>query len=220
MKFICDRRELCKAIASLSKAIVKNPILKVLEGVRIYVDSFYSKQVVLSGYNMELGIQAKVPAITEGNGDSVVSYQLLSKVLKKMTGNEVTIDISEKSAVVQCGSTEFSIPAMTVEDYPTLPSFEEGETFSIEQGKLRSMIQQTRRLLLRLEQLHDQLCPDYEPDWSNISEKKFCLAYLYPENFWFVNDLHDTKYPIAYFDTEENAEKALKILNEEIKNYE
>lgn len=143
MKFICDRRELCKAIASLSKAIAKNPILKVLEGVRIYVDSFYSKQVVLSGYNMELGIQAKVPAITEGNGDSVVSYQLLSKVLKKMAGNEVTIDISEKSAVVQCGSTEFSIPAMSVEDYPTLPSFEEGETFSIEQGKLRSMIQQT-----------------------------------------------------------------------------
>lgn len=76
------------------------------------------------------------------------------------------------------------------------------------------------RLLLRLEQLHDMLCPDYVPDWSNISEKKFCLAYLYPENFWFVNDLHDTKYPIAYFDTEENAEKALKILNEEIKNYE
>lgn len=143
MKFICDRRELCKAIASLSKAIAKKPILKVLEGVRIQVDSFYSNHVSLYGYDMQLGIQTNVPALTEGNGDSVVSYQLLSKVLKKMTGNEVTIDISEKSAVVQCGSTEFSIPAMAVEDYPTLPSFEEGEIFSIEQGKLRSMIQQT-----------------------------------------------------------------------------
>lgn len=143
MKIICDRRELCKAIASLSKAIAKKSILQVLEGVRIYVDSFYSKQAVLSGYDMQLGIQAKVPALTEGNGDSVVSYQLLSKILKKMTDNEVTIDISEKSAVVQCGSTEFSIPAMDVEDYPTLPSFVDGETFSIEQGKLRSMIQQT-----------------------------------------------------------------------------
>lgn len=76
------------------------------------------------------------------------------------------------------------------------------------------------RMLLRLEQLHDQLCPGYEPDWSNISEKKFCLAYLYPENFWFVDELHDTEYPTVYFDTEENAEKALKILNKEIKNYE
>ena len=76
------------------------------------------------------------------------------------------------------------------------------------------------RMLLRLEQLHDMLCPDYEPDWSNISEKKFCLAYLYPENFWFVDELHDTEYPTVYFDTEANAEKALKILNKEIKNYE
>ena len=76
------------------------------------------------------------------------------------------------------------------------------------------------RLLLRSEQLHDMLCPDYVPDWSNISEKKFCLAYLYPENFWFVDELHDTEYPTVYFDTEENAEKALKILNKEIKNYE
>ena len=143
MKFICDRRELCKAIASLSKAIAKNPILKVLEGIRIQWDSFYSKKVSLCGYDMELGIQANVPAITEGDGDFVVSYQLLSKVLKKMAGNEVTIDISEETAVIQCGSTEFSIPAMAVEDYPTLPSFEDGETFFIEQGKLRSMIQQT-----------------------------------------------------------------------------
>lgn len=143
MKFICDRKELCKAIASLSKAIAKNPILKVLEGIRIQGDSFYSKKVSLCGYDIELGIQTNIPAITEDNGDFVVPYQLLSKVLKKMAGNEVTIDISEESAVIQCGSTEFSIPAMAVEDYPTLPSFEDGETFFIEQGKLRSMIQQT-----------------------------------------------------------------------------
>lgn len=37
---------------------------------------------------------------------------------------------------------------------------------------------------------------------------------------WFVDELHDTEYPTVYFDTEENAEKALKILNKEIKNYE
>ena len=76
------------------------------------------------------------------------------------------------------------------------------------------------QLLLRLEQLHDMLCPDYVPDWDNPSEKKFCLAHVYPEDFWFVDELHDTEYPTVYFDTEENAEKALKILNKEIKNYE
>ena len=80
MKFICDRKELCKAIASLSKAIAKNPFLKVLEGIRIQWDSFYSNKVSLCGYDMELGIQANVPALTEGDGDFVVSYQ--SNLLK------------------------------------------------------------------------------------------------------------------------------------------
>ena len=83
--------------------------------------------------------------------------------------------------------------------------------------KRAEQIADKMRLLLRLEQLHDMLFPDYVPDWSNISEKKFCLAYLYPENFWFVDELHDTEYPTVYFDTEENAEKALKILNGELK---
>ena len=32
------------------------------------------------------------------------------------------------------------------------------------------------RLLLRLEQLNDMLCPDYEPDW-NSNEEKLCRFY-------------------------------------------
>ena len=105
-----------------------------------------------------------------------------------------------------------------VDDDTDKRNFRIGNCFPTEERA--EQVVRKMRLLLRLEQLHDQLCPDYEPDWSNISEKKFCLAYLYPENFWFVDELHDTKYPIAYFDTEENAEKALKILNKELENYE
>lgn len=79
------------------------------------------------------------------------------------------------------------------------------------------------RLLLRLEQLHDMLCPDYEPDWNNPSKQKICLGYDHADDCWFVDDVDDfniTEYPTAYFDTEENAEKAAEILNKEIKNYE
>lgn len=76
------------------------------------------------------------------------------------------------------------------------------------------------RLLLRLEQLHDQLCPDYEPDWNNDGELKFCLGYDHADDCWFMDYFNVTQYPIVYFDTEENAEKAAEILNKEIKNYE
>lgn len=76
------------------------------------------------------------------------------------------------------------------------------------------------RLLLRLEQLHDILCPDYEPDWNNDGELKFCLAHYCDDDYWFVDYFNVTQYPTVYFDTKENAEKAAGILNKEINNYE
>lgn len=76
------------------------------------------------------------------------------------------------------------------------------------------------RLLLRLEQLHDMLCPDYEPDWNNDEKFKFCLCRDHVDDCWFVDIFDITEYPTAYFDTEENAEKAAEILNKEIKDYE
>lgn len=73
------------------------------------------------------------------------------------------------------------------------------------------------RLLLRLEQLHDMLCPDYEPDWNNTSKQKICLGRDHADDCWFVDIFDITEYPTAYFDTEENAQKAAEILNKEMK---
>ena len=73
------------------------------------------------------------------------------------------------------------------------------------------------RLLLRMEQVHDMLCPDYEPDWNNDGELKFCLAHYCDDDCWFVDSFNVTQYPITYFDTLENAEKAVEILNKEMK---
>lgn len=77
------------------------------------------------------------------------------------------------------------------------------------------------RLLLRLEQLHDMLCPDYEPDWSNEDEHKFYLFYdgkagNWKYTYWSAFDFRVGE----YFDTEENAEKAAEILNKEMRKFE
>lgn len=41
------------------------------------------------------------------------------------------------------------------------------------------------RLLLRLEQLHDMLCPDYVPDWGNYGQK-FLVYFNHAENRWHI----------------------------------
>lgn len=73
------------------------------------------------------------------------------------------------------------------------------------------------RLLLRLEQLHDMLCPDYEPDWENEDEHKFYLFYDGKTGNWKYTYWSTFDFRVGeYFDTEKNAEKAAEILNKEM----
>ena len=73
------------------------------------------------------------------------------------------------------------------------------------------------RLLLRLEQLHDMLCPDYVPDWENYGQK-FLVYFNHAENRWHIGFSNAFELRCAtYFETEENAEKAEKILNKEMR---
>lgn len=73
------------------------------------------------------------------------------------------------------------------------------------------------RLLLLLEQLHDMLCPDYVPDWENYGQK-FLVYFNHAENRWHIGASNAFELRCAtYFETEENAEKAEKILNKEMR---
>lgn len=73
------------------------------------------------------------------------------------------------------------------------------------------------RLLLRLERLHDMLCPDYVPDYEDDDEVKY---HVYFNHFL---DRYDISYStsrenpcMVAFDTKENVEKAAEILNKEL----
>ena len=77
------------------------------------------------------------------------------------------------------------------------------------------------RLLLRLEQLHDMLCPDYVPDYEDDDEVKH---HVYFNHFL---DRYDISYStrrenpcMVAFDTKKNALKAAEILNKELEESE
>ena len=77
-------------------------------------------------------------------------------------------------------------------------------------------VAENMRLLLRLEQLHDQLCPDYVPDWKN-SGQKFLVYFNHAESHWNIGVYNAFELRCAtYFDSYENAKKAAEILTKEI----
>lgn len=98
-------------------------------------------------------------------------------------------------------------------------NFEIGNCFRT--GERADQVVEKMRLLLRLEQLHDMLCPDYVPDYEDDDEVK---SHVY---FDHSLDRYDISYStrrenpcMVAFDTKKNALKAAEILNKELEESE
>lgn len=72
------------------------------------------------------------------------------------------------------------------------------------------------RLLLRLEQLHDMLCPDYVPDWKDI-ELKFVITFNHALGKFLPVFKIETEYNTCVYFSEDAAIKAAEILNKEMR---
>ena len=141
MKFICDKNELAAAITNVSKAVPQKSTIQALEGIRVKVTP---NEVELTGYNLEMGIRTSIPANTQDEGEFVVNTRLFSEFVKKMSDDEITIEVNENNMVqLSSVATECSFLSMSADEYPDLPVVDSQRSFSVKQTTLRSMINMT-----------------------------------------------------------------------------
>ena len=96
-------------------------------------------------------------------------------------------------------------------------NFEIGNCFPTEERA--EQVAKKMRLLLRLEQLHDQLCPDYEPDWDGTA--KFLVAFDHTDGeMQAFFDRSSGESTLVYFRDAVTAMEAADILNSELEESE
>jgi DNA polymerase-3 subunit beta len=141
MKFICSKDELSEAIGYVSKAVSPKSTIPALEGVKVKLNE---GSVELTAYNLEMGVRTSIKAETEGTGEFVVSARLFSEFTRRMSGSDITFNISDDLIInISSNATECSFSAMSAEEFPELPKVDSERSFSIKQTVLRSMINQT-----------------------------------------------------------------------------
>ena len=72
--------------------------------------------------------------------------------------------------------------------------------------------------LLKLERLHDTFCPDYKPDWSDVSNAKWRVAFDHEKKKYVLCWDWAADCKTVYFDSEETAKKVYETLNKELEN--
>lgn len=141
MKFSCETQALGQTIANVSLAVSPKSTLASLEGILV---TARDKTLTLVGYNLELGITATLPAKVDEEGQVVIPCKLFSEIVRKTASPEIEISCDQRFLVeIRGGVSEFTILGMSALEFPELPAVGDGDTVSLPQNKLRSMVDQT-----------------------------------------------------------------------------
>ena len=142
MRIVCDPGVLKDALQNVQRAISNKSTIEALEGALLKAKS--RSELFICGYNLELGITTTIPAEIDEPSGCVLDARLIIEILRKSSCDQVTINVSENlNVLIASGESKFSIKALSQEEYPALPSIDEGEKIDLPCDVLKRMVKQT-----------------------------------------------------------------------------
>ena len=145
MKFSCEKLSLVSAISLASRVVAVKSAISALEGIFIKAGT---TGVSVTGYNLETGITATLPAEVQESGECVMPARLFFDIIRKLPDDTVSITVDEKFKVsIRGGISSFTIAASSGDDYPELPDVEAEKSILIPQTELAKRAGVTRQTI-------------------------------------------------------------------------
>ncbi len=127
MKLKCLIHYLKEALTLTEKISGKNLTLPILNSVLI---SAKKGELKLLATNLEVGIEVKIPAKIEKEGENAIPAKLFYSFLSNLPSNEnIQLESSQNNLILSTVNTSTTIKGYPVEDFPILPSIKEKEDF-------------------------------------------------------------------------------------------
>ena len=141
MKIVCEKEKILKAINSVTKAVASKTTMPILEGILIQTND---KEVKLTTYDLEIGIEYIIDADVKEQGATVVNAIMFSEIIRKLPDTEINISLNDKNLlVIECEGSLYKLAPMNPEEFPELPQINVENSIQIEQNTLKEMIRKT-----------------------------------------------------------------------------
>lgn len=123
MKFHVNRDVFSEAVSFAVKLLPQRTTLPILSGVLIEATD---SGLTLSSFDYEVSARTTIAAEVEEPGRILVSGRLLADIASRLPNAPVEFSTHDAKVAVVCGSANFTLLSMPVEEYPTLPQISEG----------------------------------------------------------------------------------------------
>jgi len=118
VKFRVEREVLGDAVSWVARALPTRPVVPVLSGLLLEAEG---DELTLSCFDYEVSARARIPAEVGEPGIALVPGRLLAEIAKSLPPAEVEIASAADMLIMSCGSAEFALVSLPLEDYPKLP---------------------------------------------------------------------------------------------------
>ena len=141
MKIVCEKEKILKAINSVTKAVASKTTMPILEGILIQTND---KEVKLTTYDLEIGIEYIIDADVKEQGATVVNAIMFSEIIRKLPDTDIKISLNEQNLlVIECEGSLYKLATMNPDEFPELPQINVENSIEIEQNSLKDMIRKT-----------------------------------------------------------------------------
>ncbi|MDP9424887.1 MAG: DNA polymerase III subunit beta [Actinomycetota bacterium] len=132
MRAVCNTEVFGRKLALVSRGVSARSTIQLLGGILLEA-SDEAGELRLSATDMEISIQTTSPAEVGEDGRVVVPARIFNDVVRSLPGGELSILHDRSEGVVRLSSreNEYQIRAYAAEDFPNLPSFDEGSAFKM-----------------------------------------------------------------------------------------
>ncbi|GAA5145252.1 DNA polymerase III subunit beta [Microbacterium pseudoresistens] len=119
MKFQVNRDVFSEAVSFVVKLLPQRNPQPILAGVLIEADE---KGLTLSAFDYEASARTTIEATVDDPGTILVHGRLLSDIASRLPNAPIEISVDDDGGIaVRCGSARFTLAAMPVEEYPSIP---------------------------------------------------------------------------------------------------
>jgi len=119
VKFRVERDALGEAVSFVARALPTRPVVPVLSSLKVEADE---DQLTLSCFDYEMSARVSIAADVGEIGTALVPGRLLAEITRSLPHAEVDVSTAAGMVMLTCGSAEFALVELPLDEYPALPA--------------------------------------------------------------------------------------------------
>lgn len=131
-----ERNPLARLLGAVTKVVEARNTIPILSTVRLVAED---GTLTATATDLDIEISSKCPA--EGDFAACIDAKLLTGIVAKLSGDEVTIDATDNGAVLKCGRSRFTLQTLPITDYPSFSADGFATTINVDLAAFFSPVQ-------------------------------------------------------------------------------